>query len=201
MNMLAVRQYFIVLSASILALVPSMGFADFCEIMAGESAPSCRINAKNSGATITGNWLKIKPEQGFKASTGKKAIFSSATSPAYTILGVRTKDKFRMTIDCFAGERSMRIQALPYMLGLANGRNDAFNLTFYVDNKPAFKERWPLDWQRAELQAPQGSRLLNELQGSQEVKITTDGILGNKSTVGYIYKLEGYDSVNTSLCL
>lgn len=181
--------------------IPGLAHADFCELLVGESAPSCRVNASNMGATIIGNWLRLKPETAVKGSTGKKGKFSSATVPAYGVLGVKPQSKLTMTVDCFAGDRAMRITALPYMLGLTNGKNSSFNLTFKIDQKPSFKETWPLRWQGAELEAPSGSRLLSELSGAQELIITTDGIVGNKSQVGYVYKVDGFDKMNAGLCL
>lgn len=188
------------LMAVMLAILPTLAFADFCELMYGGAAASCRANANGMGATIIGNWLKTKPEIVLQAGTGKRGAFSSATIPASRIFGIQGQGRFRMTIDCFAGSRGLRIQALPYMLGLAKGRNDSFSLTFKVDGGVAFTERWPLNWSRAELEAPEGSNLINELSGGQQLTVTTSGVLGNKSAVGYVYALAEFDQINAALC-
>lgn len=99
-----------------------------------------------------------------------------------------------LTVDCFAKKRTMRIGALPYMLSLANGSNKAFTLAFNVDAKPPFTEIWALDWQHAELRAPEGSRLANELQRSAKLIVKTEGVLGRKSPVGYVFDIQGFDS-------
>lgn len=94
----------------------------------------------------------------------------------------------------------MRIDALPYMLGLANGSNKAFSLTFNIDAKPPFTETWALDWQHAELMAPEGSRLANELQHSVKLTVTTEGVLGRTSSVGCVFRTQGFDQMNSGLC-
>ncbi|HEP8341119.1 TPA: hypothetical protein ACKRZL_001023 [Pseudomonas aeruginosa] len=183
-----------------LALIPSFALADFCDILAGNSAPSCRSNARVEGATIFGNWLRIKPEKA-QSSSGKKGYYVSGTTPAVSTLGVPHNGRLLLTLECFSGKRSMTIGALPYMMGLTNGSNKAFDLTFKVDNKSSFTESWPLNWQRAELQAPPGSNLANALQGAKELIVTTNGIVGNKSTVGYVYQVDGFDKMNSGICL
>ncbi len=191
----------LVLTSFLLVLIPGIAFADFCDILAGGAAPSCRSNASNMGATIIGNWLRIKPEVASQPSTGKKGIYTSGTTPATGTLGVPHQGNLRLTIECFAGERSMIIEALPYMLGLANGKSIlSYNLTFKVDNKPEFKESWPLNWKRAELQAPKGSQLASSLAKAKSLVVTTDGVVGRKSPVGYVYEVSGFDQMNAGLC-
>lgn len=102
--------------------IPDLAHADFCDLLVGGGAPACRVNASNMGATIIGNWLRLKPETAVKGSTGRKGKFSSAAVPAYGVLGVKPQSRLTMTVDCFAGDRTMRITALPYMLGLTNGK-------------------------------------------------------------------------------
>ena len=94
----------------------------------------------------------------------------------------------------------MNLEALPYMLGFANGNHKVFDLTFKIDRKPEFTETWSLDLKRAELQAPIGSRLATSLQGASDLVISTKGIVGRKSPVGYVFKVEGFDTVNALLC-
>lgn len=184
----------------VLALLPAAASADFCDILAGGAAPSCRSNAANMGATVVGNWLRIKPEMASQPNTGKKGKFASATTVSYGLIGVKSPERFKLTIDCFAGERSMRLQAIPYMLGLTNGHNTAFKLTFKIDNKTPFAESWVLNWQRSELEAPSGSRLAAGLSGAHDVVILTEGIVGNNSQVGYVYKVDGFDAANSAVC-
>jgi hypothetical protein len=183
-----------------LALIPTFASADFCEILAGSGAASCRINANEVGATIFGNWLRIKPESATQPSTGKKGTYVSGTTPAVGTLGMPHKGHLRLTVECFAGERSVNIEALPYMLGLTNGGIKTFDLTFKVDNKPTFKEAWVLNWKHGELQAPNGSMLATNMQGALDLVVTTEGVVGRKSPVGYIYKVEGFDQMNAGLC-
>lgn len=95
----------------------------------------------------------------------------------------------------------MRIDALPYMLGLTNGANKAFDLTFKIDSKAAFTETWGLDWQHSELKAPKGSQLANQLQQSSKLTVTTQGIVGRRSPVGYVYDVDGFDQLNALLCI
>lgn len=184
----------------VLALLPAVAFADFCDLLAGSAAPSCRSNATSMGATVVGNWLRIKPEIASQPNTGKKGKFASATTVSYGLIGVKSPDRFKLTIDCFAGERSMRLQAIPYMLGLTNGRNTAFKLTFKIDDKAPFAENWVLNWQRSELEAPSGSRLAAGLSGAHDLVILTEGIVGNNSQVGYAYKVDGFDAANSAVC-
>ena len=190
------------LKISIIAsgMIPAMASADFCDILAKGSAESCRVNVRGMGATVFGDWLRLKPEIASQPSTGVKGRFVSGTTPAIGTLGVPHQGKLKLTIDCFASKRSMRIDALPYMLGLSNGANKTFDLTFKIDNRPPFTETWPLDWQHAELKAPSGSRLANELQRSEKLVVTTEGIVGRKSPVGYVYSTSGFDEMNTGLC-
>lgn len=184
----------------VLALFPAVASADFCDLLAGSAAPSCRSNAASMGATVVGNWLRIKPEMASQPNTGKKGKFASATTVSYGLIGVKSPDRFKLTIDCFADERSMRLQAIPYMLGLTNGRNTAFKLTFKIDDKAPFAENWVLNWQRSELEAPSGSRLTAGLSGAHDLVILTEGIVGNNSQVGYAYKVDGFDAANSAVC-
>ena len=181
-------------------IFPTFAFADFCDILASSSANSCRSNAKSMGATIVGDWLRIKPEMASQPGTGKKGKFSTATTVAHSLIGVKSSERLKMSIDCFAGEKSMRLQAITYMIGLTEGRNTAFRLTFNVDNKPSFTEDWVLNWRRSELEAPAGSKLARELLGSQEVTITTGKIIDNRYSAGYVYKVNGFDKVNAEIC-
>ena len=105
-----------------LAFTPFVANADFCDIMAGGGAASCRTNAANMGATVVGNWLRLKPESASQPTTGKKGKYVSATTTTVAILGWKTSSSLRLTTDCFAGTRSMSLQAMPYMMGLANGK-------------------------------------------------------------------------------
>lgn len=188
------------LAAISLTLLPSLASADFCDLLAGSSAPNCRSNAASMDATIIGNWLRIKPEMASQPNTGKKGKFSSATTVSYGLLGVKSPNRLKLSIDCFGGERSMRLQAITHMLGLTAGQNTAFKLTFKADSKPSFTEDWVLNWRRSELEAPSGSRLANELLGAQELTITTEKIIDNKYPAGYVYKVDGFDKVNSGLC-
>lgn len=185
---------------AVLISAPTLAQADFCDILAKSAAESCRANVRGMGATVFGNWLRLKPEIASQPSTGTKGRFVSGTTPATGTLGVPHQGKLKLTIDCFAGKRSMRIDALPYMLGLSNGSNKTFDLTFKIDNRPSFTETWPLDWQHAELKAPSGSRLANELQRSEKLVVTTEGIVGRNSAVGYVYSTSGFDEMNAGLC-
>ncbi len=184
----------------LLSFVPALAFADFCDLISGGAAPSCRSNAASMGATVVGNWLRLKPEMASQPNTGKKGKFASASTVSYELIGVKSPDRFKLTIDCFAGERSMRLQAIPYMLGLTNGRNTAFKLTFKIDEKTPFAESWVLNWQRSELEAPSGSRLAAGLSGAHDLVILTEGIVGNNSRVGYTYKVDGFDAANSAVC-
>jgi hypothetical protein len=183
-------------------VVPSPASADACDILAGKgkAAPSCRAKATSMGGTIFGNWIRTKPETATQPSLGKKGYFSSAMTPAIGTLGVPNYGNPRLSISCFIGERAMNLEALPYMLGFANGNHKVFDLTFKIDSKPEFIETWSLDLKRAELQAPVGSRLATSLQGARDLLITTKGIVGRKSPVGYVFKVEGFDKVNALLC-
>jgi hypothetical protein len=181
-------------------VAPFPAFADACDILAGKAAPSCRAKATNMGGTIFGNWIRTKPETATQPSLGKKGYFSSAMTPAIGTLGVPNYGNPRLSISCFIGERAMTLEALPYMLGFANGNHKVFDLTFKIDSKPEFTETWSLDLKRAELQAPLGSRLATSLQGARDLVITTEGIVGRKSPVGYVFKVEGFDKVNYLLC-
>jgi len=185
---------------AVLISVPTLAHADFCDILAKSAAESCRVDVRGMGATVFGNWLRLKPEIASQPSTGTKGRFVSGTTPATGTLSVPHQGKLKLTIDCFAGKRSMRIDALPYMLGLSNGGNKIFDLTFKIDNRPPFTETWPLDWQHAELKAPSGSRLANELQRSEKLVVTTEGIVGRNSHVGYVYSTSGFDEMNAGLC-
>lgn len=185
---------------ALLMSTPSFVWADFCDTLAKSTAESCRVNARSMGATIHGNWLRLKPEIASQSSTGAKGRFVSGTTPAVGTLGVPHQGKLKLTIDCFAGKRSMRIDALPYMLGLSNGGNKKFDLRLKIDNRPPFSETWALDWQRAELKAPGGSRLANELQRSDKLVVTTEGIVGRNSPVGYVYNTSGFDEMSAGLC-
>lgn len=187
-------------TALVLSLIPSLALADFCDILAGNGAPECRIKATKMGGAIVGNWIRTKPELASQPSQGKKGYFVSGMTPVFGTLGVPHNGNFKLGISCFSGERSMDIEALPYMLGLANGANKSFNLTFKVDNKPPFTEKWPLDLKRGQLQAPKGSQLATALQGAHNLVVTTDGILGRKETIGYVYKIDGFDQINASIC-
>jgi hypothetical protein len=182
-----------------IALLPALAFADFCDILTGIGAPSCRMNAEKMGASIFGSWLRIKPESA-QSSSGKKGYFVSGTTVTVSTLGTTQKGKFKLTTECFAGERSMTIQAMPYMLGLTNGGIKAFDLTFKVDNKSKFTETWPINWKHSVLQAPQGSRLATVLQGARDLVVITEGVIGQKSQVGYVYKVDGFDQMNLELC-
>lgn len=187
------------LAVASMALTPALGFADFCDILAGGGAQSCRANAESMGAKIFGSWLRTKPEPA-QSGSGKKGTYSSGSTPAYGTFGVPHQGKLTMTLECFAGERNLSIQALPYMLGLTNGSNLEFKLKFKIDDRPEFTETWPLYWQRAELRAPQGSELASRLQGARDLVITAPGIVGRKSEVGYVYKVDGFDQMNAGLC-
>lgn len=191
------------LKCSLFALVvfPIYASADFCDILAKHRAESCRVNATSSGAKIFKDWLRIKPEMAAQPNTGKKGWFVSATTPAYDVMGVKVSKSPKLTVDCFSHAKSMRLDALPYMLGLTNGRNDYFKLTFQLDDGSKFSEEWPLHWQRAELIAPENSSLATALLGAKKLRITTEGILGNKSAIGYSFMVKGFDEVNAGLCL
>ncbi len=182
-----------------MALLPAIAFADFCDILTGSGAPSCRMNAEKMGASIFGSWLRIKPESA-QSRSGKKGYFASGTTMAVSTLGVTQKGRLKLTVECFAGERSMNIQAMPYMLGLTNGGIQAFELTFQVDNKSKFTEAWSLNWKHSVLQAPQGSRLATALQGARDLVVSTKGVIGLDSPVGYVYKVDGFDEMNAGLC-
>lgn len=142
----------------------------------------------------------MKPELAIQPSTGTKSYFVSGTTPALETLGTTSSRRPMLTVDCFAKKRTMRMGALPYMLGLANGSNKAFTLAFNVDAKPQFTEIWSLDWQHAELRAPEGSQLANELQRSAKLTVKTEGVLGRKSPVGYVFDTRGFDQMNAGLC-
>lgn len=185
-----------------LAFTPVFANADFCDLMAGGGAASCRTNAANMGATVIGNWLRLKPESATQPNTGKKGKYVAATTPTVAILGWKTNSSLRLTTDCFAGTRSMSIQAMPYMLGLANGKQiQSYPLTFKIDDKPAFTEEWPMAWQHKELQAPSNSVVATRLQGAKNMTVTTEGVVGNKSVVGYVFSVDGFDKVKSTLCL
>lgn len=181
-------------------VVPSLASADACDILAGKAAPSCRAKATSMGGTFFGNWIRTEPEPATQPSLGKKGYFSSAMTPAVGTLGVPNYGNLRLSISCFIGERAMNLEALPYMLGFANGNHKVFDLTFKIDSKPEFTETWSLDLKRTELQAPIGSRLATSLQGARDLVITTEGVVGRKSAVGYVFKVEGFDKVNSLLC-
>ncbi|MGW7232980.1 hypothetical protein ACWGIE_07285 [Pseudomonas fulva] len=183
-----------------LALVPVIALADFCNTLAGGAHQTCRVKVQAGGSVIFENWLRLAPERATQSSTGKKGYFVSGTTPAVSTLGTTTSKKPMLTIDCFMGNRSIRVGALPYMLGLANGSNKAFNLTFQIDTRTKFSERWSLDWKHAELKAPEGSQLANELQRSAKLTITTEGILGRNSQTGYVFDTYGFDQMNLGLC-
>jgi len=191
---------YLILASTVALLAPSVTLADFCDLVAKDNASSCRVNADKEGAKILGNWLRTKPEMA-QSSSGKKGYYTAGTTVAVGMLGVPHNNRYRLTIQCFAGERSMTIDALPYMLGLANtGRNNAFELTFNVDDKAAYTEKWPLNWHRRELQAPSNSQLAASLHRASKLTVRTSGINGNKSDVGYTYAVNGFDSVNSGLC-
>ncbi|WP_146176013.1 hypothetical protein [Pseudomonas putida] len=181
--------------------VPAIAKADFCDILAGKGAETCRVNVAKSGGLIVRSWLRLKPEVAMQPSTNVKGKFVSGTTPAIHTLGVPHQGRLKLTIDCFAGERTMRIDALPYMLGLTNGANKAFDLTFKIDSKAAFTETWGLDWQHAELKAPKGSQLATQLQQAVKLTVTTQGIVGRRSPVGYVYDVDGFDQLDAFLCI
>ncbi len=183
-----------------LAMAPAAALADFCDILASNASEACRMKARAGGSSIHDSWLRLKPEQASQPKTGAKGYFVSGTTPAVGTLGTAASGKQKLTVDCFANKRSMRLDALPYMLGLANGKNEAFNLTFSIDAKPPFTEKWALDWHHAELRAQEGSRLATELQHSLKLTVKTEGILGRKSAVGYVFDTQGFDEMNSGLC-
>lgn len=189
------------LGVLVLALLPMIAKADFCDILAGRGSDSCRVSAGKNGAVIFGSWLRLKPETASQPSTKTQGKYVSGTTPAVGTLGVPHQGRLKLTIDCFAGKRSMRIDALPYMLGLANGSNKSFDLTFKIDSKAVFTETWALDWQHAELKAPSGSQLANQLQHAEKLTVTTEGIVGRNSSVGYVYDVRGFDQLNATLCM
>ncbi|MFF7864457.1 hypothetical protein [Pseudomonas monteilii] len=183
-----------------LTLVTSNALADFCDSLAIGSADTCRANVRANGSVIFGNWLRLKPEQASQTGTGTRGYFTSGTTPAIQTVGAATSRKPMLTIDCFAGKRSIRVDALPYMLGLANGGNKAFNLTFRADFRPPFTESWALDWRHGELKAPEGSRLASELQRAGKLTVMTEGVVGRKSSVGYVFDTQGFDDMISGLC-
>lgn len=194
------NSYRAMLTAISLAVFSPLASADFCDLLAGKSAPNCRSNAKAMNATIIGNWLRIKPEYASQPNTGKKGKFSSATTVSYSLIGVTSPDKFKLSVDCFSGEKSMRLQAITHMIGHTQGKNIAFNLSFSVDNKPGFTEKWIFNWKRSELEAPKESRLARELVGAHDLTITADNIVDNRYSVGYVFKVDGYESMSAALC-
>ncbi len=182
------------------AVGPVTAYADFCDTLASGAPEQCRSKVRANGSVIIGNWLRLKPEQATQPGTGTRGYFVSGTTPAISILGTSASRRLMLTLDCFAGKRSVRLDAMPYMLGLANGSNKTFDLSFIIDAKPAFREKWPLDWQHAELKAPQGSRLATELQRSAKLTVKTEGIIGRESPVGYVFDTRGFDQMNSGLC-
>jgi hypothetical protein len=129
----------------VLAACPAIASADFCDILAAQGALSCRTAALEQGATFFGSWLRTKPELASQPRTGIKGYFVSAATPAITVLGLKNVRSPRMTIECFVDMRSMSIQALPYMLGFANGKNTSFELKFKIDNTASFCEGVPFE--------------------------------------------------------
>ncbi len=186
--------------AMTLTIGPATAFADFCDIISSGASQACRSKAQSGGSVIIGSWLRLKPELAIQPITGTKSYFVSGTTPALETLGTTSSRRPMLTVDCFAKKRTMRMGALPYMLGLANGSNKAFTLAFNVDAKPQFTEIWSLDWQHAELRAPEGSQLANELQRSAKLTVKTEGVLGRKSPVGYVFDTRGFDQMNAGLC-
>lgn len=182
----------------LLAVLPLYASADACDTVAkwGGNAASCRANAAASGATIIDNWMTYKPVSGRNPKTGKKGLFTSTSTPATDLIGLKPKKFYFLYLDCFDQKRQMRLDE-PGSVALLTLKDKS--LTFKVDDQPAFTETWELDLSDKSHHAPASSALAAKLQGAKKLEVTWRYNEG-KPPVGFVFAVNGFDKASASLC-
>ncbi len=187
------------LTLPLLAAFPFYASADMCDTvqkMGAGSAEQCRANTAKVGATIHDNWVTYKPEAGKDLATGKKAVFTSTSTPATRLFG-QTSNKFNfLYMECFGHKRQMRLDE-PGGVSLMTLKDRI--VTFKIDNQPAFTETWELRPSTKSHYAPASSVLASKLKGAKKLEVTWH--YNNAPPVsGFNFDVSGFDQANASLC-
>lgn len=180
----------------LLAALPLYASADVCdtyEKWGGGSAVKCRANAAMQGASITDNWITYKPVKGRDPATGKSGVFTSTSTPATHILGMKSGKFTFLYLECFNQKLQMRIDVHnPSAMALKDKL-----YTFKIDDQAPFTENWVLNLSDKSNHSPLTSALPSKLKGANKLQMTWQSW---GKTEGYVFALDGYDKASASLC-